>query len=197
VIEAPDDASAPLWPAARGALRRRLLAERDRFAATPAGAAASEALAAALCTVVAALEPECLGLYCPLRSEFNAARALAADARLADVPLAVPYARRQGRVMEFRRWDGAPPTFADEFGIGSSEGAVVMPDVVVVPCVGFTAAGYRLGYGGGYYDRWLAGHPQVTAVGVAWSWAQIGAEAFTPQAHDIALGVIVTEQGVR
>jgi 5,10-methenyltetrahydrofolate synthetase len=99
--------------------------------------------------------------------------------------------------MEFRRWDGAPPTFADEFGIGSSEGAVVMPDVVVVPCVGFTAAGYRLGYGGGYYDRWLAGHPQVTAVGVAWSWAQIGAEAFTPQAHDIALGVIVTEQGVR
>lgn len=195
MTEAPDDASASPWHAARRALRRRLLAERDRFAATAAGA--GEALAAALCTVVAALEPECLGLYCPLRSEFNAARAIAADARLADVPLAVPYARRQGRVMEFRQWDGAPPTFADECGIGSSEGAVVTPDVVVVPCVGFTAAGYRLGYGGGYYDRWLAAHPQVTAVGVAWSWAEIAIEAFAPQAHDIALSVVVTEHGVR
>ena len=44
---------------------------------------------------------------------------------------------------------------------------------VVVPCVGFTAAGHRLGYGGGHYDRWLAAHPHVVAVGVAWSAGEI------------------------
>ena len=57
----------------------------------------------------------------------------------------------------------------------SSDGAAVVPDVVVVPCVGFTAAGHRLGYGGGYYDRWLAAHRHVVAVGVAWSFAEIDA----------------------
>ena len=178
-------------------MRKRLLDERDRFAASPAAAAAGQSLAAALCAVVAELEPECLGLYCPWRSEFNAAQALAADARLADVPLALPYARRQGRLMEFRQWNGEPPRCLDECGIGSSEGAAVTPDVVVVPCVGFTAAGHRLGYGEGYYDRWLAAHPQVTAVGVAWSFAEIASEAFVAQAHDVVLAVIVTEQGVR
>ena len=63
--------------------------------------------------------------------------------------------------MEFRRWDGGAPALADECGIGSSDGAVVVPDVLVVPCVGFTDAGHRLGYGGGYYDRWLAAHRDV------------------------------------
>ena len=57
--------------------------------------------------VVAELEPECLGLYWPFRSEFNAAAALAADPRFADLPLALPFARRVPRAMEFRRWDGA------------------------------------------------------------------------------------------
>ena len=151
----------PIDPAraARRALRQRLLAERDAFLASPAAAAATEALAAALREVVAELEPECLGLYCAFRSEFNAAAALAADPRFADLPLALPYARRVPKTMEFRRWDGGAPALADECGIGSCDGAVVVPDVLVVPCVGFTDAGHRLGYGGGYYDRWLARAP--------------------------------------
>ena len=48
-------------------------------------------------------------------------------------------------------------------------GAVVVPDVLLVPCVGFAAGNYRLGYGGGYFDRYLARHPHVTTMGVAWS----------------------------
>jgi 5-formyltetrahydrofolate cyclo-ligase len=196
VTEAPDDASAVLQRAARRALRQRLLAEREIFAASSAAAAMAAALGAALCDVVADLEPGCLGLYCPLRSEFNAAQALAADARLVDLSLALPYARRETRMMEFRRWDGAPPALVDECGIGSSDGAVVVPDVVVVPCVGFTEGGHRLGYGGGYYDRWLAAHPQVTAIGVAWSFAQIDESVFAARAHDVALTLVVTERGV-
>ena len=196
VTEASSVADAPLDPARR-ALRQRLLAERDVFLATPAAAAAIEALAAALREVVAELEPECLGLYCAFGSEFNAAAALAADRRFADLPLALPFARRVPKAMEFRRWDGGAPNLADECGIGSSDGAVVVPDVLVVPCVGFSDAGHRLGYGGGYYDRWLGAHPDATAIGVAWSFARIDPATFAAQPHDVALTLIVTEQGVR
>lgn len=178
-------------------MRRRLLDERSRFASSPAAAIAAQALASALCDVVADLDPDCLGLYTPLRSEFNAAPWLAADPRLADLSLALPYARSTKGEMEFRRWDGGPTTCIDPCGIGSSSGAVVVPDVVVVPCVGITADGHRLGYGGGYYDRWLAGHPHVTSIGVAWSFAEIGADDFCVAAHDVTLSLIVTERGVR
>ena len=199
MTEAPSSADAPIDPAgaARRALRQRLLAERDAFLALPAAAAATEALAAALREVVAELEPECLGLYCAFRSEFNAAAALAADSRFADLPLALPYARRMPKAMEFRRWDGGVPAVADECGIGSCDGAVVVPDVLLVPCVGFTDAGHRLGYGGGYYDRWLGAHPDATAIGVAWSFTRIYLASFAAQPHDAALTLIVTEQGVR
>ena len=183
--------------AARSELRRRLLAERAAFIATPDLAAASAVLSEALCQVVAELEPDCVGLYCAFRSEFNAAAALAADPRCADFSLALPYARRTPKAMEFRRWDGGAPALADECGIGTCDGAVVVPDVVVVPCVGFTEAWHRLGYGGGYYDRWLAAHPQVTAVGVAWSFAEIDLATFAARPHDIPLSLIVTEGGVR
>ena len=57
--------------------------------------------------------------------------------------------------------------------------------------------GTGLGYGGGYYDRWLAAHPQVTAVGVAWSLARVELASFAPQAHDVPLATIVTERGAR
>ena len=181
----------------RSALRARLLGERDAFVASTGFAAAAAALALHLRTALASLEPACLGLYWPMRSEFNAAAALADDAALAKVERALPYARRAGRAMEFRRWDGAAPTRVDECGIGASEGTVVVPDVVVVPCVGFTAAGQRLGSGAGYYDRWLAAHPHVVAVGVAWDFARVDDHAFAAAPHDVALAFVVTESGAR
>jgi 5,10-methenyltetrahydrofolate synthetase len=199
VTEAPpSSAAAPPDPAraARRALRERLLAERELFLASPAAAVAAEALAAALRQVVAELEPECLGLYCAFRSEFNAAAALAADARFKELPLALPYARRTPKSMEFRRWDGGVPRLADECGIGSADGVVVVPDVLVVPCVGFTDAGHRLGYGGGYYDRWLAAHRDATAVGVAWAFSRLELATFAPLPHDIPLTLVVTEDAV-
>ena len=122
--------------------------------------------------------------------------ALAADPEFDKVERALPFARRTPRAMEFRRWDGATPTSADECGIGTASGEPVEPDVVVVPCVGFTAAGHRLGYGGGYYDRWLATRGHVVAVGVAWSFAQIDLERFDAQPYDMPLALIVTEAGI-
>ncbi len=99
--------------------------------------------------------------------------------------------------MHYRRWDGTEPTLRDECGIPTPDApTAVVPDVVLVPCLGYTPSGYRLGYGGGYFDRWLAAHSHVTSVGVAWHASEIDDRRFAAQAHDRPLTLIVTEQGV-
>ncbi|AUX69812.1 5-formyltetrahydrofolate cyclo-ligase [Porphyrobacter sp. HT-58-2] len=66
----------------------------------------------------------------------------------------------------------------------------LVPDVLFVPLVGFTAGGARLGQGGGHYDRWLAEHRPTLAVGLAWD-AQ-ACEALPTEPHDITLDAVVT-----
>ncbi len=182
-------------PTARQALRQRLLEQREQFFAGPSRLQADAALARHLVTVLSALEPDILGLYWPHRSEFNAVAAIAADPMLAKLAAALPFAQRAPVLMHYRAWDGQPPAAVDDCGIPASTGAPVVPDVVLVPCVGYTASGYRLGYGGGYFDRWMAAHPGVTAVGVAWAAAEIDEAALQPQAHDQTLTLVVTERG--
>jgi 5,10-methenyltetrahydrofolate synthetase len=118
------------------------------------------------------------------------------DKSLEPVDLALPFASKTPRQLHYCTWDRSPPTLRDECGIPSIAGAVVVPDVVLVPCLGFTRSGFRLGYGGGYYDRWLALHPHVTAIGIAWSATELRDEELLPQPHDQPLMLVVTEQGV-
>jgi 5,10-methenyltetrahydrofolate synthetase len=172
-------------------LREQLIADRERFVAGPEASSAQAALAARLDAVLNQLEPDCLGSYWPIRSEFTPS-----SLHFAPKGLALPYARKQPRTMEYRRWDGRPPAARDECGIPTSTGEPVHPDVVLVPCVGYTDALYRLGYGAGYFDAWLALHPEVVAIGVAWSIGRLDASAFRPGVHDVALSLVVTEQGV-
>jgi len=98
--------------------------------------------------------------------------------------------------LHYRTWDGSAPRARDDCGIPTADGAPAEPDVVLVPCVGFTASGHRLGYGGGYFDRWLAAHPGVTSVGVAWAFARLDDAELAPEPHDQRLTLIVTEDGV-
>lgn len=186
--------AAPLSP--RQVLRQRLRADRERFAASGEFDAARAALATHLVALLDMLEPESLGLYWPVRSEFNAADALRDDAKSRAIPWALPFAQRTPHEMHYRRWDRQAPTLVDECRIPACDGAPLVPDVVLVPCVGFTRAGYRLGYGGGYFDRWLTAHPHATAVGIAWASLEIDAAAFAVEPHDRPLAMIVTERGV-
>jgi 5-formyltetrahydrofolate cyclo-ligase len=69
------------------------------------------------------------------------------------------------------------------------------PEVLLVPLVGFDEAGYRLGYGTGYYDRTLAAPTRPLTVGVGYETARL--ESIFPQAHDVPMDLIVTERGIR
>jgi len=180
---------------ARSDLRARLLSERMRFVASGAAVQAEADLGRELRAVLADLEPECLGLYWPRRGEFNAPAALDESERPGISLRALPFARRAPPELHYRVWDGAAPTLVDECAIPTSAGAPVVPDVVLVPCVGYTPTGYRLGYGGGYFDRWLASHPGVCAVGVAWSTSRLDDAELAPQPHDVPLALVVTEHG--
>jgi len=62
-----------------------------------------------------------------------------------------------------------------------------------VPCVGFTEEALRLGYGGGYFDRYLAAHPEVTALGVAWEIGRLSLQQLEAAPHDQPLVAVVTE----
>ncbi|KRA83216.1 5-formyltetrahydrofolate cyclo-ligase [Altererythrobacter sp. Root672] len=67
---------------------------------------------------------------------------------------------------------------------------VVVPEVLFMPLVGFTAEGDRLGQGGGYYDRYLAAHPQTIAIGMAWDVQEL--PELPIELHDMRLSAIVT-----
>jgi 5-formyltetrahydrofolate cyclo-ligase len=66
----------------------------------------------------------------------------------------------------------------------------VIPDILFVPLIGFTAEGQRLGQGGGHYDRWLAEHPALLTIGMAWD-VQL-CDALPLEAHDMPLDAVVT-----
>lgn len=67
---------------------------------------------------------------------------------------------------------------------------VMTPDVLIVPLIGFTADGHRLGQGGGHYDRWLAANPGTTAIGLAWDSQLVDELPCEP--HDLPLAAVVT-----
>jgi 5,10-methenyltetrahydrofolate synthetase len=192
------ESSVDALTASRQALRERLLAARRAFVADATQRPERQAaLARHLMSVLAQLAPERLGVYGAVQSEFDAAAVCLGDESLEGTPLALPFSFRHPVRMDYRHWNRLPPTLRDECGIPACEGAVVVPDVVLAPCVGYTASGYRLGHGGGYFDRWLAAHPHVTVIGVAWSVGEIDEAELQPQPHDRSLDCVVSELGVR
>jgi 5-formyltetrahydrofolate cyclo-ligase len=70
----------------------------------------------------------------------------------------------------------------------------VIPDILLVPLLAFDDHGYRLGYGGGYYDRTLAAIRRARAIGIAYAGQRMD---FLPHdAHDYPLNAILTETGL-
>lgn len=165
---------------------RRSMAPEVRRAADAAIAARVDALLSA-----SGGERGTVGVFWPVRGEpdLRAAMARWHQAGRAIALPRVPAAR--GGALEFGRWRPDSAMREAEFGIPVPEPfEPVQPTLLIVPCVGFDRRGYRLGYGGGYYDRTLARHP-VPAIGVAYDGCELG--RFVPAAHDHPLAAIVTE----
>ena len=160
------------------------------------GPADSEALSRRLLDALKRYEPACVGFYWPLPGEFDARAAIAiwlapGGQRQASLPVV----RTRGEALEFHAWAPDTPMKTGHHRIPEPvPQEVVVPDLLFVPCVGFDAQGYRLGYGGGYYDRTLASWPgkkKPITIGVACEACRI--DALQREAHDIPLDMIVTE----
>ena len=135
-----------------------------------------------------------VGIYWPIRHEFDplpfARRLIAAGGAVA-----LPVVVGEEMPLEFRRWS---PGARMEKGVYDipypAEGPAVAPAALVVPLLGFDEAGYRLGYGAGFYDRTLASYgAKPLAIGVGFELGRLS--TIQPQPHDIAMDYILTEAG--
>jgi 5-formyltetrahydrofolate cyclo-ligase len=99
--------------------------------------------------------------------------------------------------LQFRAWTPECATTPSSYGVPEpAQGEIVEPDVFIVPLVGFDAQLYRLGYGGGFYDRTFAATKKaVRRIGVGFEDARI--DTIYPQAFDIPMHLVMTENGVR
>ncbi len=136
----------------------------------------------------------CIGFYWPFKGEIDL-RHLVRDLLALGAEAALPVVVETRQPLEFRAWR---PRMKLTRGIWSipvpSEPNAVRPTALLVPLLGFDAAGYRLGYGGGYYDRTLATmRPRPLTIGVGYELGRL--ETIHPQPHDIPLDAIVTEAG--
>ncbi|MEA3117860.1 MAG: 5-formyltetrahydrofolate cyclo-ligase [Paraburkholderia sp.] len=172
--------------------------EARRGAAGAHGADA--ALKARTLELLAHYAPQTVGFYWPLPGEFDARDALAQWlAHDAQRQAALPVISMKGHALAFRAWTSDTPMRLGLHGIAEpQETHALLPDLLLVPCLGFDNEGYRLGYGGGYYDRTLAAWPgtvKPVAAGIAYEACRIAALPREP--HDIPLDAIVTESRLR
>jgi 5,10-methenyltetrahydrofolate synthetase len=156
----------------------------------------SERIVAHLGGAIGDVDGLCISAYWPLRGEPDLLQLIGKIATR-NGRTALPVVSARGAPLTFRRWKPGATLERGVWGIPQPtvEAEVVTPDLVIAPLVGFDARCYRLGYGGGYFDRTLAiiaGRPRV--LGVGYSHAALA--TIYPLAHDIPMQLIVTEDGI-
>lgn len=175
----------------RKAERKRLLDARIALDAK-ARHASADRMASALDRTIGKVSGRIVSGYWPFRGEPDlrnwSIRIVERGGRIA-----LPVVIRKGWPLEFRVWSPGDPL---ERGIWDilvpSRGPSVQPDVVIAPLVGFDEANYRLGYGGGFFDRTLAAMPRrAFVVGVGYAASKV--QTIYPQPHDIPMDAIVTD----
>jgi 5-formyltetrahydrofolate cyclo-ligase len=179
--------------------RKRLVAARRAMAGEDRrriGLAIAEHLRALLQGSFGGGYGRVLSGYWPIKAEPDL-RQLLTELHASGVTLALPVVEARGRPLIFRRW--TPDTkmirgFWD-IPVPPPESVEVAPDIVLAPLVGWDRQAYRLGYGGGYFDRTLAAMaPRPASIGVGYASSLVS--TIFPQPHDIPLDFILTERGV-
>jgi 5-formyltetrahydrofolate cyclo-ligase len=137
--------------------------------------------------------------YWPMGDEADPRALMAALAERGHA-LALPRIAAKHAPLVFHRWRESETLIAHKFGMSQPHGDrdIVTPDVVLVPLLAFDADGYRLGYGGGFYDRTLAAlraRHEIYAIGIAYAGQEV---AHLPhENHDHRLDAVLTENGIR
>ena len=143
-----------------------------------------------------------IGAYWPIKGEFDPLPALhrwKEDGELLDDPvrrrIGLPVVNKVHKTLTFHVWYPGCPREEDAYGIPKPKDTEqVVPTLLFVPCVGYGPGGYRLGYGGGFYDRTLATlQPQPVTVGLGFGHGFL--PDLMPEPHDMPLDAILNEYG--
>jgi len=134
-------------------------------------------------------QPASLGVYWPIQAEPDLGSCYQ-QLQQNGIPLALPLVTGKDQALSFLDWQAGDSMTVDTYGIAiPAHGRLVsQPPVLVIPCLGWNAAGYRLGYGGGFYDRTLAASPRPMAIGIAYACTEA---EFASEPHDIAMDFII------
>jgi 5,10-methenyltetrahydrofolate synthetase len=182
------------------ALRKRLIEQRMNM---PDRLQRAEHLQSVMRIWLVGRSDSVIGAYWPIKGEFDPLPALhrwKEDGELLDEPqlrrIGLPVVDKLHGTLEFHAWFPGCPMEEDAYGIPKPKDTeVVVPTLLFVPCVGYGLGGYRLGYGGGFYDKTLAQlRPRPYTVGLGYSNAFL--LDFKPEPHDMALDALLNEQGV-
>ena len=143
-----------------------------------------------------------IGAYWPIKGEFDPLPALhrwKEDGELLDQPeprrIGLPVVNKETRTMTFHAWYPGCPMEEDAYGIPKPKDTeIIIPTLVFAPCVGYGPGGYRLGYGGGFYDRMLASlSPKPFSLGLGFGMGFL--PDLEPEAHDVPLDAILNDYG--
>ncbi|MGH8706000.1 MAG: 5-formyltetrahydrofolate cyclo-ligase [Burkholderiales bacterium] len=131
----------------------------------------------------------------PIRSEYDA-RHLAKTLRARGALTALPVVVAPRAPLVFREWHPGVRLAKGPLEIPYPvDSAAVAPEALLLPMNGWDGAGYRLGYGGGYFDRTLAAlAPKPLVIGVSLEQARL--DTIHPQSWDVPMDYVVTERGV-
>lgn len=182
----------------RKAERSRLLAERAALsveARKTAGAAIAQHLDTLLSQRFTSLEGLTISAWWPIKAEIDL-RFWLAGLAARGARAALPLVSTKAAPLTFRAWTPATKMERGFWNIPvPAEGPDIAPDITLSPVVGWDGGAYRLGYGGGYFDRTLAAaKPRPLAIGIGLDAARIA--TIFPQPHDIPMQAIVTETGI-
>jgi len=184
----------------RRAERTRLRAERQALSVedrAAVAAALTDHLRAMLSARFDTLQGKVFSAYWPIKGEPDL-RPLMAELHAAGVSVCLPIVEQKAAPLVFRRWTPATRMVRGDWNIPvpPPDAAALTPDISLAPLMGWDAEGFRLGYGGGYFDRTLAAlDPRPFTIGTGFQSARLA--TIFPQPHDISLDAIVTEAGIQ
>jgi 5-formyltetrahydrofolate cyclo-ligase len=137
-----------------------------------------------------------IGAYWPFQAEFDPRPLIGWLVKQGSL-VALPAVIDKNGPLEYRSWRPGEPLISGVWDIPvPRERNIVTPQAVLAPLVGFDRECYRLGYGGGFFDRTLAAlSPRPLAIGVGFELSRI--ETIQPQAFDIPMDMVVTEEKIR